>query len=137
MQIPDLQLIEVYKGNSSKYNSGTWVHPDLGLQLAQCCSPSFSIQVSKWLRELIFTGTVEIEKEKSDEEINNKYQEIIKELEEKLENAENLIQKYDNTNKEFSKFTYQSIKDLNTTSIIMNPIEMALSLSSVTYKTMQ
>ena len=101
--IPASALIEVYKGGNDKYNQGTWIHPDLGLNLAQWCSPSFSLQVSKWLRELIFTGTVEIEKEKSDEEIDNKYQEIIKELEEKLENAEDLIEKYDNINKNLSK----------------------------------
>lgn len=99
-------LIEIYKGGNNKYNQGTWIHPDLGLNLAQWCSPSFSLQVSKWLRELIFTGNVEIEKEKSEEEIDNKYQEIIKELEEtkeKLENAEVLIEKYDNINKDLSK----------------------------------
>jgi hypothetical protein len=100
------QLIEVYKGNSGKYNQGTWVHPDLSLQLAQWCSPSFSLQVSKWLRELIFTGNVEIEKEKTKYEIDNKYDEIIKELKhtkEKLENAENLIEKYDKNNKELTQ----------------------------------
>ena len=46
------KLIEVYKGCNDKYNQGTWIHPDLGIQLAQWCSPSFSIQVSKWIREL-------------------------------------------------------------------------------------
>lgn len=100
--IPATKLIEIHQAGN-KYNQGTWVHPDLGLQLAQWCCPNFSLQVSKWLRELIFTGSVEIEKEKTNEEINNKYQEIIKELEEKLENAENLVQKYDNNNKELSK----------------------------------
>jgi len=100
------QFIEVYKGNSGKYNQGTWVHPDLGLQLAQWCSPNFSLQVSKWLRELIFTGNVEIENEKTNDEINSKYREIIKELEEtkeKLENAEELLVKYDRNNKELFK----------------------------------
>ena len=97
------KLIEIYKGNNSKYDQGTWVHPDLGLNLAQWCCPDFSLQVSKWLRELIFTGNVEIEKEKTDIEIDEKYKDIIKEHEEKLENAKNLIQKYDNSNKELSK----------------------------------
>ena len=104
-RISATKLIEIHQAGN-KYNQGTWIHPDLGLNLAQWCSPSFSLQVSKWLRELIFTGTVEIEKEKSDEEIDNKYQEIIKELEEtkeKLENAEVLIEKYDNINKDLSK----------------------------------
>jgi len=63
--------LEVYKGNTSKYSQGTWIHPDLGLNLAQWCSTNFSAQVSKWLRELIFTGKVELGKEKSNEEIEN------------------------------------------------------------------
>jgi hypothetical protein len=99
------KLIEIHQAGN-KYNQGTWVHPDLGLNLAQWCCPDFSLQVSKWLKELIFTGSVEIEKEKTDVEIEEKYKELIKELEEtkdKLENAENLIQKYDNSNKELSK----------------------------------
>ena len=41
-------LIQVYKGGNNKYNQGTWVHPDLGINLAQWCSPSFSLQVSKY-----------------------------------------------------------------------------------------
>lgn len=99
------KFIEVHQAGNM-YNQGTWVHPDLGLNLAQWCSPSFSLQVSKWLRELIFTGNVEVENEKSEDEIDNKYKEIIKELEdtkERLENAENLIQKYDRKNIELSK----------------------------------
>ena len=88
------QLIEVYKGNSYKYNQGTWIHPDLGINLAQWCSSSFSLQVSKWLRELIFTGSVELENEKTDEKIKEEYEKIINELnetKEKLETAENII----------------------------------------------
>ncbi len=98
--------MEVYKGNTSKYSQGTWIHPDLGLNLAQWCSPNFSAQVSKWLRELIFTGAVELGKEKTDEEINAKYQEILKKLketEDKLEQTENLVKAYDENNKELSK----------------------------------
>ena len=92
-------LVEVYKGNKilTAYKHGTWIHPDLGLNLAQWCSPNFSAQVSKWLRELIFTGKVELGKEKSDEEIDAKYQQIIKDLQEKLDQTENLV------NKELSK----------------------------------
>jgi len=92
-------LIEIYKGGKDKYNQGTWIHPDLGLNLAQWCSASFSIQVSKWMRELIFTGTVEIENEKKDEEIDTKFQELVKELEEtksKLSLTEELVKSYDN-----------------------------------------
>ena len=104
------KLIEVYKGNTSKYTQGTWIHPDLGLNLAQWCSPSFSVQVSKWLRELIFTGNVELEKEKSYEEIESKYQKLISDLqdklnvtEDKLNVTEDLVKLYDEESKELHK----------------------------------
>lgn len=90
------QLIEVYKGNTSKYSQGTWIHPDLGINLAQWCCPSFSLQVSQWIRELIFTDKVEIGKEKNDEEISNS-------LIEKLKNAENLVSLLENENKDIIK----------------------------------
>ena len=43
------ELIEIHQGGD-KYSQGTWIHPDLGLHLAQWCSPSFSLQVSKWIK---------------------------------------------------------------------------------------
>jgi hypothetical protein len=86
------QLIQVFKGKTNRYEQGTWVHPDLGLHLAQWCSPVFSLQVSKWMKELIFTGKVEIGNEKSNEE-------IINQLQEKLKEAEDVIISYDNENK--------------------------------------
>lgn len=101
-----LSSIEVYKGLSNKYSQGTWIHPDLGLNLAQWCSPNFSAQVSKWLRELIFTGAVELGNEKSNEEIDAKYQELIKELNEtkkKLEQTEDLVKAYDESNTQILK----------------------------------
>ena len=103
--IPYSQIVEVYRGNNF-YTSGTWIHPDLGLNLAQWCSPNFSAQVSKWLRELIFTGKVELGKEKGNEEINEKYQELINELNEtkkKLETTENLVKAYDESNRTITK----------------------------------
>jgi len=90
------ELIEIYRGNSGKYNQGTWIHPDLGIQLAQWCSPSFSLQISKWIRELIFTDSVEIGNEKSEEEIDSG-------LKSKLKNAEDVIVSLEEENKEVSK----------------------------------
>lgn len=77
------QLIEIYKGNSSQYSQGTWIHPDLGIQLAQWCSPNFSIQVSKWIRELIITGKVEVGKEKTNDELKKELDILKKQLDEK------------------------------------------------------
>ena len=82
--IPASQLIEVYKGNSGKYSQGTWIHPDLGIQLAQWCSPNFSLQVSKWVRELIMTKKVELGNKKSNDEIEKEFDNIKKNL--KLKN---------------------------------------------------
>ena len=45
------QLIDIKKGNSIKYSQGSWIHPDLAVQLAQWISPEFSIKVSRWIRE--------------------------------------------------------------------------------------
>lgn len=68
---------------------GTFVHPDIAIQIAQWCSPSFAIQVSRWIRELILTGKVELGKEKSNEELENVYKEKLSEMGNQLENAKN------------------------------------------------
>jgi len=44
--IPTSQLIDIKKGNSSKFEQGSWIHPDLGIHLAQWISPSFALQGS-------------------------------------------------------------------------------------------
>lgn len=57
MMIP-ISLIDIKKGNSTRFSQGTWIHPDLAVQLAQWISPEFAIQVSGWVRELALTGSV-------------------------------------------------------------------------------
>ena len=59
--IPASQLIEIKKGQSSHFNQGSWIHPDLSISIAQWISPQFSIQVSKWVRTLFNKGSVEID----------------------------------------------------------------------------
>jgi len=58
--IPVSQLVDIKKGNSGEFIQGTWIHPDLAIQLAQWLSPKFAIQVSKWIRQLFTSGKVEI-----------------------------------------------------------------------------
>ena len=58
--IPVSLLIDIKKGNSNEFNQGTWIHPDLAIQLAQWLSPKFAIQVSKWIMNLFTDGKVEI-----------------------------------------------------------------------------
>jgi hypothetical protein len=58
--IPASQLLDIKKGNSGDFNQGSWIHPDLAIQLAQWISPSFALQVSKWIRTLFTDGNVSI-----------------------------------------------------------------------------
>ena len=39
------------KRGSPLTGGGTWLHPDLAIQLAQWCNKPFAIQVSRWIRE--------------------------------------------------------------------------------------
>lgn len=45
----------VIKQGSPANGGGTWLHPDLAIQLAQWCSPQFAIQVSRWVRDWIMS----------------------------------------------------------------------------------
>lgn len=51
MGIPISQLVLSFKGNSSQYQQGTWVHPDVAINLAQWLSPKFAVAVSRWVRD--------------------------------------------------------------------------------------
>lgn len=100
--LPMNKIIEVRRGNTKNYQQGTWIHPDLGVQLAQWCSPIFSIQVSRWIRELTLTGSVHLGKEKNTEQLQKALGEAIKNAEyaEKLNTSllqenKHLQEKYD------------------------------------------
>lgn len=43
--------IVVVKRGSPESGGGTWLHPDLAIQLAQWLDPTFALQVSRWVRE--------------------------------------------------------------------------------------
>ena len=65
----NFKSVEVIKGNSSKFKQGSWIHPDLAMQLAQWISSTFARKVSKWMRELHLTGTVTLGQEKTNEQL--------------------------------------------------------------------
>ena len=48
---------------------GSWIHPDLAVQLAQWISPKFALQVSQWVREIAITGAVIKGQEKSEAQL--------------------------------------------------------------------
>jgi phage anti-repressor protein len=37
---------------------GTWIHPDMAVNLAKWCSSKFAVQVSRWVRDWLTTGKV-------------------------------------------------------------------------------
>jgi len=59
--IPASQLVEVNRGQSSKFKQGSWIHPDLAIQLAQWINPTFALHVSKWIRTLFNDGSVKVD----------------------------------------------------------------------------
>jgi hypothetical protein len=48
--IPISELVVVIKGGNSA-QQGTWVHPDVAINLGQWCSPKFAVAVSRWVRD--------------------------------------------------------------------------------------
>lgn len=85
-------LIQVYKGNSKKFEQGTYIHPDLGVQLAMWCNPVFSVQVSRWIRELMITGEVKLGQEKTDEQLQEELQKKLDEANEQINELQNHIE---------------------------------------------
>jgi hypothetical protein len=70
------QLIEIRKGNINTVGRGTWMHPNLGIILAQWCSPFFSLQVATWVNELIMRGTVTVSSNMSDKDTTTNMSEL-------------------------------------------------------------
>ena len=78
MGIPTSQLIEAIKGHSSKFDQGSWIHPDLAIQLAQWGNKKYALQVSRYMRELHLTGKVDLqEPAKSSQELLKLQQELM------------------------------------------------------------
>lgn len=50
-----IQPLIALKGGSGG-GGGSYAHPDIAIQFAQWCSPTFALQVSRWVREWLTTG---------------------------------------------------------------------------------
>ena len=72
------KLVDIKKGGNNKKGQGSWVHPDLAVQLAQWLSPIFSIQVSRWVREIALSGSVSVENTKTNEQLLLLQNEVLK-----------------------------------------------------------
>ena len=70
--IPTAVLIHL--GTGSKFGTtdettGTWVHPQVAINIAQWISPQFDVKVSAWVLEVMMTGKVDITNTKSYREL--------------------------------------------------------------------
>jgi hypothetical protein len=99
-----IPIIELFVTTAGKYG-GTWVHRKVAIHLAQWLSPSFAVQVSNWLDELFITGKVELGQEKSNKELEEKFNEKIQSLQKTIETVVNENLKI--------KSTYSHLAELN------------------------
>jgi hypothetical protein len=105
-------IVDVQKG---RYG-GSWVHPDLAVQLAQWISPKFAIQVSRWTRELLITGSVSIDSKKTNEELN-RLQSLLTEKTLLIENKEKQIVKLERKQLALSSYV-NNLKELKKDQVI-------------------
>ena len=47
--IPISDLVQIMKGGNDKLLQGTWIHPQVAIDLGQWLSPAFAVQVTKWV----------------------------------------------------------------------------------------
>lgn len=73
-----MKLIDSKRGGD---HSGSWIHPDLAVPLAQCIDKKFELRVSRWIRQLAITGSVSIYDEKTNEELLEIQKQLIEEKE--------------------------------------------------------
>ncbi|TCR60921.1 KilA-N domain-containing protein [Bosea sp. BK604] len=50
MGIPITELVQSVSGGEPRLQ-GTWVHPQVAINLAQWCSPAFAVRVSRWVSD--------------------------------------------------------------------------------------
>ena len=61
MGIPITELVISVQGGKSEFQ-GTWVHPDVAINLGQWCSAKFAVSVAIWVREWM-TGKINVKAE--------------------------------------------------------------------------
>jgi phage anti-repressor protein len=102
--IPITELIHTTQGGIPEYQ-GTYVHRKVGLHLAQWIDPYFAIQVTTCFEELLLFGKVELGQEKSNKELEEKFNEKIKSMQKTIETVVNENLKI--------KSTYSHLAELN------------------------
>ena len=79
-------LIQTVTGGKNE-DRKTWAHPRVAINIAQWISPEFDVKVSGWVFELMVVGKVELGKETPPQEIEQRYQQQILVLTDKLKKS--------------------------------------------------
>ena len=106
-KIPEPSLIKYEI--SSKTDQANWGHPQVAINVAQWVSPEFDVKVSKFVFELMLFGKVELGQEKSNKELENKFQEQIKLLTQEKQQA---IEEKETITRRFTSLTHNHNKML-------------------------
>jgi hypothetical protein len=64
-----IQLGTGSKFGTTEETSGTWVHPQVAINIAQWISPQFDVKVSAWVLEVMLSGKIDITNTKSYREL--------------------------------------------------------------------
>ena len=64
-----IQLVTGSKFGTTEETTGTWVHPQVAINIAQWISPQFDVKVSAWVLEVMMTGKIDITNTKSYREL--------------------------------------------------------------------
>lgn len=86
------ELISIVQGGDAKLQ-GTWVHPRVAVNIAQWISPDFDVKVSGWVYQLAVTGNVQIGNEKTDKQLIEEQNKLLKEQALKIKNQDKKYQK--------------------------------------------
>ena len=79
-------MIQTVTGGKNE-DRKTWAHPRVAINIAQWISPEFDVKVSGWVFELMVVGKVELGKETPPQEMEQRYQQQILVLTDKLKKS--------------------------------------------------
>jgi len=122
--IPIIELVKTNAGNGG----GTFVHRLVAVHLAQWLSPSFAVQVSMWVNEIIITGKVEMGNEMSNEAVDEKWRKKIEKTKIKYKKEVNMRKELEiiiSTNEDEKKTSEinmknRAIEEFNTTISVLS-----------------
>jgi hypothetical protein len=129
-----IQVSELLNSTRVGKTQYTFAHPDLAIQIAQWCSSSFALQVSRWTRELILFGKVELGQEKSNKELENKFQEQIKlltqEKQQAIEEKETIARRFTSLTQNHNKRRRRGVYEIGNVVYIISHVAFTRQLQS-------